>query len=192
LALTGADFGNVQIFDPATGALAIAAHSGFSAEFLEYFTVVDDDHAACGRAAGIGAQAVIVDVDTDPGFAPHPGIAAATGFRSVQSTPPLDYSGRLTWMVSTHFRRPHRPADRDLQILQYYGDFTGEAIAGHLGAIPVDGHDLIGRAVVTALLNPRQAWQASPSVPYVLGSTLTEHEFRALLQSPALEPLLTN
>jgi hypothetical protein len=28
MALTDADFGNVQIFDPATGALEIAAHSG--------------------------------------------------------------------------------------------------------------------------------------------------------------------
>jgi GAF domain-containing protein len=136
-----------------------------SAEFLEYFAVVDDDHAACGRAARTGAQAVIVDVDTDPGFAPHRGIAAATGFRSVQSTPLVDYSGRLIGMVSTHFRRPHRPPDRDLQILQGYGDVAGEAIAGHLGAIPVDDHDGIGRALVTALLDPRQAWQAALRCP---------------------------
>jgi hypothetical protein len=63
MALSGADCGNVHVFDPVTGGLTIAAQSGFSAEFLEYFTVVDDDHAACGRAARTGAQPVIIDVD---------------------------------------------------------------------------------------------------------------------------------
>ncbi len=190
LALTGADFGNVQIFNPATGVLEIAAHTGFSAEFLEYFAAVDDEHSACGRAARTGAQTVIIDVGTDPGFTPHRAIAAATGFRSVQSTPLLDYSGRLIGMVSTHFRRPCRPSDRDLQVLEYYGDFAGEALAGHLGTSRLDDHDVIGRAMVTALLDPRQEWPASPSVPYVLGKALTDNELRSLQQSPALDLLL--
>lgn len=190
MALTGADFGNVQMFDPVTGALEIAAHSGFSAEFLEYFAAVDDDHSACGRAARTGAQTVIIDVDTDPGFTPHRAIAAATGFRSVQSTPLLDYSGRLIGMVSTHFRRPYRPPDRDLQVLEYYGDFAGEALAAHLGTATADDHDPIGRAMITALLDPRQDWPASPSVPYLLGNALTETELRSLQQSPALDLLL--
>jgi hypothetical protein len=33
---------------------------------------------------------------------------------AVQSTPLVDYAGHLIGMVSTHFRRPHRPSDRDL------------------------------------------------------------------------------
>jgi len=166
MALTGADFGNVQLFDPATGALAIAAHSGFSAEFLEYFAIVDDEHAACGRAAKTGAQAVIVDVDTDRGFAPHRGIAATTGFRAVQSTPLADYSGRMIGMVSTHFRRPCRPPDRDLQILRYYGDVAGEALAGRLGTIAAQDHDPIGRAALAAVLDPREEWPADSADPW--------------------------
>jgi len=63
----------------------IVAQSGFSSEFLEYFAVVDGGGAAFGRAAGTGAQAVIVDVRTDPGSAPHREVAAAAGFRAVQS-----------------------------------------------------------------------------------------------------------
>jgi hypothetical protein len=78
------------------------------------------------------------------GFAPHRGIAAAA-FRAVQSTPLLDYSGRMLGMVSTHFRRPGRPPDRDLQVLEYYGDFVGQAIVGQLSAIPAGDHDSIGR-----------------------------------------------
>jgi hypothetical protein len=190
MALTGADFGNVQVFD-VTGALTIATHSGFSTEFLQYFAVVDDDHSACGRAAGTGAQVAISDVDTDPGFAPHRAIAAASGFRAVQSTPLVDYSGRMIGMVSTHFRRPCSLPDRDLRVMEYYGDFAGEALAGRLGTVPAQDDDSIGRAVVAALLDPRQEWPAGPAVPYVLGNTLTDHELGSLRQSPTLELLIS-
>ena len=128
LSLTNADLGNVQVVDPATGALRIVAHLGFGSEFLDYFAVVDDDNAACGRAARDCAQTTIADVTTDPGFAPHREIADASGFRAVLSTPLVDGAGRLVGMVSTHFRRPRRPADRDLRIMELYGDFAGEAI----------------------------------------------------------------
>ena len=133
LSLTGADFGNVQLLDPSTGALTIVAQSGFGSEFTDYFAVVDDEHSACGRAARHGAQTVIADVTTDPGFAPHREIAAAAGFRAVQSTLLPDSAGRLIGMVSTHFRCPTRPSARDLQILELYGDLAGEAAARHLG-----------------------------------------------------------
>lgn len=67
LALMGADFGNVQLLDPVTGSLRIVTQSGFDAEFLDYFAVVDDGHSACGRAAKQRAQTVIADVTTEPG-----------------------------------------------------------------------------------------------------------------------------
>lgn len=133
LSLTTADFGNVQLVDPASGALHIVTQSGFGAEFTDYFAVVDDDHSACGRAALHHAQTVIADVTSDPDFAPHREIAAAAGFRAVQSTPLTDSAGRLIGMVSTHFRHPGAPADRNLQVLQLYGDLAGEALARHLG-----------------------------------------------------------
>ena len=133
LALTGADFGTVQLLDPVTGLLRLVAQSGFDSGFVEYFAVVDDNHSACGRAAREGAQAVITDVTADPGFAPHRGIAAASGFRAVQSTPLTDDAGHLVGMVSTHFARPHRPAGLDLRIIELYADVAGEAIAAHLG-----------------------------------------------------------
>jgi hypothetical protein len=144
LALTGADFGNVQLLDPASGALLIVSQSGFSSEFTDYFAVVDDRHSACGRAAHDCAQTITADVTTDPGFAPHREIAAAAGFRAVQSTPLADSDGRLVGMVSTHWRRPGRPPDRDLRMLELLGDLAGEAIARHLG--PVSGPAAARRA----------------------------------------------
>ena len=136
LSLAGADRGNVQIIDPATGSLRIAAQHGFGAEFLGYFAMVDDDRSACGRAARGRAQTVIADVTTDTRFAPHRDIAAASAFRAVQSTPLIDRAGRLLGVVSTHYPRPYRPPARDLQIMKRYGEMVGQAIANHPRASP--------------------------------------------------------
>jgi len=125
LELLHADRGNVQLVDPATGALRIAAQHGFGAEFLDYFAVVADDGSACGRAARRAAQVVIADVSTDPGFAPHRDIAAASGFRAVQSTPLTDASGHLVGMISTHYPRPVRLPGRELQIMARFGALAG-------------------------------------------------------------------
>src|SRR5690348_84726 len=51
LTLLGAERGNIQLADPVTGVLRIAAQRGFGPEFLEYFAAVTDDRSACGRAA---------------------------------------------------------------------------------------------------------------------------------------------
>jgi GAF domain-containing protein len=134
LSLLHADRGNVQIADPITGSLVLVMHTGFSDEFLEYFAVVDDDGSACGRAAAQHAQTVIGDVTTDPGFAPHREIAAASRFRAVQSTPLMDLSGQLVGMLSTHYPRPYRPSDRDLGLMRRLGVLIGEAFETSLDA----------------------------------------------------------
>ena len=155
LSLIGADFGNIQLRDPVTGSLWLVTESGFSREFLDYFAEVHDGGSACGRAAQACAQAVITDVNGDADFAPHRDIAAAAGFRAVQSTPLTDYAGRLIGMVSTHFVRPYQPPARDLRIMELYGDFAGEAVARHLGVPAGDGlGDPVGQAVISALLDP--------------------------------------
>jgi GAF domain-containing protein len=123
-----AERGNVQLADPVTGELTIAAHCGFGSEFLDYFAVVADDGSACGRAAHQRAQVVIADVTADPGFAPHRDIAAASGFRAVQSTPLSSEDGRLVGMVSTHYPRPVVLPGRELAIMRRLGPLIGEQL----------------------------------------------------------------
>jgi len=132
LTLLHAERGNVQLADPATGALRIAAQRGFGAEFMAYFAAVTDDRSACGRAAQHHAQVVIADVITDPGFAPHRDIALASGFRAVQSTPLVDRAGHLVGMLSTHYARPTTPPRRDLQIVSHFGAMAGESLSAML------------------------------------------------------------
>ena len=136
LSLARADLGNVQLADPVSGALRIVAQHGFGAEFLDYFAVVDDDRSACGRAARRAAQLVIADVITDRGFEPHRPIAAASGFRAVQSTPLVDKAGRLVGVVSTHYPRPYAPPARDMRIIRRYADLLGQVLSSRLGAAP--------------------------------------------------------
>jgi len=81
LTLLRADRGNIQIVDPATGALRIAVHHGFSAAFLEYFAVVGDDGSACGRAATGLSPTVIADVRG------RSGLRAAQGNRGLVTLP---------------------------------------------------------------------------------------------------------
>jgi GAF domain-containing protein len=139
MALTGADRGNVQIAEHATGELRIVTHAGFDQEFLEYFAVVDDGTSACGRAAEQHAQTVITDVDTDEAFAPHRDIAAASKFRAVQSTPLIAADGNLIGMVSTHFPRPGAPSERALELTRLYGMVSGEALARSLNGRTAPG-----------------------------------------------------
>jgi hypothetical protein len=166
LSLMGADFGTVQLLDPVTGSLRLVTQSGFGPEFAEHFAVVGDDRSACGRAARQCAQVVIADVNADPGFAPYRGIAAVSGFRAVQSTPLADQAGHLVGVISTHFRRPHRPAGVDLQTMVLYADIAGEAIASHL-ALPGDGGlgEPIGRSVIPALPDPGDVQLSGVTAP---------------------------
>jgi len=188
LSLMGADFGNIQLLDPATGSLWLVTQSGFGPEFLDYFAVVDDDHSACGKAAQACAQIVIADVTIDAGFAPHRDIAAAADVRAVQSTPLADYTGRLIGIISTHFVRPYRPPARDLRVMELYGDAAGEAIARCLGVPAGDGlGDPVGRAVIAALLDPGDG---QPPDPVALAGP-ADREARLARQSASLEEVLS-
>lgn len=84
LDLTGADLGDVQLRDPVSGALRIAAHVGLDPAFVDHFATVTDDGSACGRAARERSQAVIADVELDQDFRPHRTLAAACG--EIQAT----------------------------------------------------------------------------------------------------------
>jgi signal transduction histidine kinase/ActR/RegA family two-component response regulator len=125
----GADMGNVQLYDPQAQTLAIVAQRGFRQDFLDFFhTVSADDDTSCGRAVRSGGRAVIEDVQADPAYAPYRQVAAAAGYRAVQSTPLRSRRGELLGVLSTHFRRAHRPSERDLRMLDLYARQASDLI----------------------------------------------------------------
>jgi signal transduction protein with GAF and PtsI domain len=119
--ISGAEMGNVQLFDAAGQALVIVAQRGFGPDFLDRFRVVGtDSDTSCARAFRQGWRIVIADVEADGGFEPYRKAAAEAGFRSVQSTPLVGRGGVTLGVLSTHYRRPRRPSERELRILDLY------------------------------------------------------------------------
>jgi PAS domain-containing protein len=84
--------------------------------------------AACFHALKRAERVIIEDVLTDPDFAPHCAIGASAGFRAVQSTPLFSRNGELLGIVSTHFRQPHRPSERELRLTDLYARQAAELI----------------------------------------------------------------
>jgi C4-dicarboxylate-specific signal transduction histidine kinase len=123
-----ADFGNVQLRNPESHALEIVSQHGFNAELLEYFASVDQSSAICGRAMQLRSRIIIEDVQTDVQCTPYRHIALAAGFRAVQSTPLFSRRGEFLGMISTHFKQPHRPSERELRLTDLYARRAAEMI----------------------------------------------------------------
>jgi len=127
--LLAADFGNIQLLNQGKQVLEIVAQRGFQPEFLEHFREVSAAEAsACGRSLRARERTVIEDVNTDPDYAPHRMIAAAAGYRAVQSTPLFGSDGQPIGMFSTHFRNPHRPPEEDLARFDLYANQAAQFI----------------------------------------------------------------
>lgn len=127
---TGADMGNIQLFDPKTGQLVITVHRGFHEPFLEFFNSVHSGHAACGTALKSRARVIVPDVANSPIFsrADILEVMLDAGVRAVQSTPIIGKSGRLWGMLSTHSRTVNPPSKKDLSLIDYFAEWAAEIL----------------------------------------------------------------
>jgi PAS domain S-box-containing protein len=126
--LLHADFGKIQLYNAQTRGLEIVVQRGFQQEFLDYFDSVNEGTASCGAALQRRERVIVEDVRGDPLFAPHQQIVDGAGYRAVQSTPLFTRSGEPLGMISTHFRQPHRPSERELRLLDLYAVRAAEVI----------------------------------------------------------------
>jgi PAS domain S-box-containing protein len=120
IAIAGTDMGNIQLVDPASGALKIVAQRGFKQPFLDFFASVSHDvPTTCGAAFQCIERKVIDDVPGSPALAGTPELEAllAAGVQSVQSTPLINRRGEVIGMLSTHWRKPHSPDERILSFM---------------------------------------------------------------------------
>lgn len=127
--ISGARLGNVQLLNASRDALNISHSAGFADDFLDRFASVNaDDGTACGRALLSRSQVMIADVRTDDGFRPFCGIAEASGFRSVQSTPLRAPDGAMVGIVPTHFSGPTLLSKRKMLALDLCARIATKAI----------------------------------------------------------------
>jgi signal transduction histidine kinase len=119
--LQSADMGTLQVFNDERQALELVAHRGFGSEFLDHFRFVGpNDGSACGRALRTRATVVVEDVARDAAFSDHLDVATNAGFQAVLSTPLRSPGGAVLGIISTHFRRVHKPSDHEVRMLELY------------------------------------------------------------------------
>ena len=104
----GADTGNAQLVDPATGALRIVAQHGFGRSFLDFFEIVHDDESACGTALAAGQPVWVPEVASSAIFAGTPALDVMldAGSQAVASVPVRGRDGSIAGMISVHHRQP--------------------------------------------------------------------------------------
>lgn len=121
ISMLGAAMGTIQLFRPQTQTLEIVTQQGLSVEFLARFRSVQcDDSTASGGAAKYGKRTIVQDGYLDPRFAADRLLFASADVRAWQSTPLFGRNGKLLGVLSTHFREPHYPLDRELRMLDLY------------------------------------------------------------------------
>jgi two-component sensor histidine kinase len=119
IAISGADKGNLQLFDETLGSLRIVAQQGFQERFLKFFENVDDHVASsCGTAMATNDQVIVDDVLTSKIFVDEPAqkVLLDAEVRAIISTPLKSSRGGLLGVISTHFSRPGHPSERQLRL----------------------------------------------------------------------------
>ncbi len=126
VAITGSQFGTMQLLCPASdasghgGELQLLAHCGLTEEAVGFWQWVNPNaYSSCTLALKFGQRAIVPDFEAWDEIADTPDLEAfrAVGIRSAQTTPLLSRGGKLLGMISTHWARPHRPTERDLRLL---------------------------------------------------------------------------
>ncbi len=120
ITITRTSKGNLQLFDPQTQELRIAAHKGLTPAFLAFFaTVPAGESTACSAALQRLERTVVEDITRSPIFRDSAALRLLLDeeIRAVQSTPLVSRAGRVLGMISTHFTRVHVPAERELRFL---------------------------------------------------------------------------
>jgi PAS domain S-box-containing protein len=130
IAISGADFGNIQLLDPESSDLRIVAQRGFPKWWLDFWNNVSEGQGVCGTALERGERIIVEDVEQSPIFVRTEAleIQLRAGVRAVQSTPLVSRSGRVLGIFSTHFKMPHRPDDRVLRFLDLLARHAADAI----------------------------------------------------------------
>lgn len=118
ISISGADFGNIQLVDPATAKLRIVAQHGFPQWWVEHWDCAPDLEAF-QHTFERGARVIVEDVEKSPIFVGTPALEVQrrAHVRAFQSTPIRGHSGKFLGALSTHFRAPHRPDERELRLL---------------------------------------------------------------------------
>jgi PAS domain S-box-containing protein len=131
IAISDADFGNIQLLDPAAGDLRIVAQRGFPDWWIEFWNSVAKGRGACGTALEKGERIIVEAVEESEIFVGTEAldIQRRAGVQAVQSTPLMSRPGEPLGMFSTHYKTPRRPDARELRLLDLLARQAADIIA---------------------------------------------------------------
>ncbi|WP_242055857.1 GAF domain-containing protein [Nostoc flagelliforme] len=119
ITLTRADAGSIQALDESTQELVLLATQGIDRTLTDRSQRMNPSSiTSCGRVLATGKRA-FVNFDAPESEDPDGslGLHLKAGLICAQSTPLISRSGRRIGMVSTHWRKHHRPTEQQLRFL---------------------------------------------------------------------------
>jgi len=120
MGLMQSDMASMQMLDESQERLQMVASRGFGPDFAQIFKLNDHERkTSCSAAMRTGRRVIVPDVETCEFIVGTSALEdhRKTGIRAVQSTPLLSRRGKMVGMLSTHWRTPHHPTDRNLGLL---------------------------------------------------------------------------
>jgi GAF domain-containing protein len=128
------DFASMQQYYPhlgARGELKLIGHFGFSEEAAKFWGWVRaDSKCTCGVAIVRRERVIAADVEKADFMADTEDQRQLllAGIRAAQTTPLLSRSGELVGMITTHWKTPHVPTERDLRLLDILARLAADLI----------------------------------------------------------------
>lgn len=120
--LMRADYASLQLLHPergSAGELRLLAFRGFNPEAARFWEWVRaDSKSTCGIALLKNKRVIAPDIvgcDFMAGSDDQQ-VYLETGIRACQTTPLFGRGRNVVGMISTHWRTPHQPSERDLQL----------------------------------------------------------------------------
>jgi signal transduction histidine kinase len=127
-ATLGAEIGVVRVRDPERGDLETIASAGLAPEWLARYGRLPIGQDACGLAVACRGPVVVEDLEAGPDERSVEA-ARAGGYRAAFSVPLLGRDGGLIGTVAAFFPAPHRPAPRQVAVVERYARRAADALA---------------------------------------------------------------
>ena len=128
LVIASADMGDIRLFSPDRRALDPRAQRNLGERFVARWTGAG---AAWGTAVARGEKTIIEDVQQHEAMQPAPLAEALreAGVRGMTALPILHRRGEALGLLTLHYRRPRRPDERSLRLLDLLARQAAELVA---------------------------------------------------------------
>ncbi len=118
--LLNADKGEVRLCSEPDDCLKVVAQVGFSEEVIQSLNAVQTGGSVAHDVVRLRKRVIIENVRCEQAVTHLASTYVSNGIAAVVSSPISASDGQILGTLSTYFSRPHRPADRELRLLDLY------------------------------------------------------------------------